>query len=203
MSGNVSEAMRTRILGELDRIEHENNVRIVLAIESGSRAWGFPSPDSDYDVRFLYIRPEQDYLSVFEQREVIERPLDAVLDVNGWDLKKALRLMAGSNAVVLEWLTSPLRYRAVEAAADGLLQAARDVAHLPSFAYHYDRLARRSLGEITPLRPLDSRLIATASERVWRSPGSAREGRRRPWICRHSSPARLSPPKCVRPSTIS
>jgi len=146
---NVSEEMRMRIQGELDRIERENGVRILLAIESGSRAWGFPSPDSDYDVRFLYARPREEYLSVFERREVIERPLDAVLDINGWDIKKALRLMAGSNAVVVEWLTSPLRYRAIDVAADKLLQAARAAAHLPSFAYHYDRLARRSLGEIT------------------------------------------------------
>jgi predicted nucleotidyltransferase len=146
---NVSEAMRTRIQAELDRIESENGVRILLAIESGSRAWGFPSPDSDYDVRFLYLRPRRDYLSVFDRREVIERPLDAVLDINGWDIKKALRLMTGSNAVVLEWLTSPLRYRADKTAAVRLLQAAREVAHLPAYAYHYDRLARRSLSEIT------------------------------------------------------
>jgi len=145
---NVSEEMRVRVRGELDRIERENGVRILLAIESGSRAWGFPSPDSDYDVRFLYVRPRQEYLSVFEHREVLERPLDAALDINGWDIKKALRLMAGSNAVVVEWLTSPLRYRAIDSAADKLLRAAEEVAHLPSFAYHYDRLARRGLGEI-------------------------------------------------------
>jgi predicted nucleotidyltransferase len=142
--------MRTRIQFELDRIERENSVRILLAIESGSRAWGFPSQDSDYDVRFLYLRARDDYLSVVERRDVIERPLDAVLDINGWDIRKALRLMTGSNGVLVEWLTSPLRYRAVDAAAAALLQAAYDTAHLPSMAYHYDRQARRSLSEIIP-----------------------------------------------------
>ncbi len=144
----VSDEIETRVQAELDRIEAENGVRILLAIESGSRAWGFPSPDSDYDVRFLYLRPRRDYLSVFEHRQVIERPLDAVLDINGWDVKKALRLMTDSNAVVLEWLTSPLRYRADDSAATRLLQVAREVAYLPAYAYHYDRLARRSLSEI-------------------------------------------------------
>jgi len=146
---NVSTEMQARVQAELDRIERENGVRILLAIESGSRAWGFPSRDSDYDVRFLYLRRRQDYLSVFDHREVIERPLDAALDINGWDIKKALRLMTGSNAVVLEWLTSPLRYRADDSATARLLRAARDVAHLPAYVYHYDRLARRSLSEIT------------------------------------------------------
>jgi predicted nucleotidyltransferase len=79
---------------------------------------------------------------------VIAHALDAVLDVNGWDLKKALRLMAGSNPTLLEWLTSPLRYRPAGAVAAQLLDLARAVAHLPSFAYHYDRLARRSFADI-------------------------------------------------------
>jgi predicted nucleotidyltransferase len=145
---NVSPEMQTRILAELDGVERNHAVAIMLAVESGSRAWGFPSLDSDYDVRFLYLRSREAYLSVFPAPDVIAHALDAVLDVNGWDLQKALRLMAGSNPTLLEWLTSPLRYRPAAAAATRLLELARATAHLPSFAYHYDRLARRSFTDI-------------------------------------------------------
>lgn len=80
--------MRGRILEELQKIEKTENVRIIMAIESGSRAWGFASPDSDYDVRFIYVRPREDYLKLESVRDVIEWQLDEVLDINGWDLKK-------------------------------------------------------------------------------------------------------------------
>jgi predicted nucleotidyltransferase len=144
----ISETMWLRIQAELDKVECDNNVRIILAVESGSRAWGFPSSDSDYDVRILYLHPRDNYLSVFPAPDVINHALDAVFDVNGWDLRKAMRLLAGSNATVMEWLTSPIRYRGGGAAADDLLEVGRTVASLPAFAYHYDRLARRSLTEI-------------------------------------------------------
>ena len=91
----IEPALRARIQAELDAIEREETVKILLAVESGSRAWGFPSRDSDYDVRFLYVRPIESYLAVTLPRDVIERPVDAVLDVNGWDLRKALQLMDG------------------------------------------------------------------------------------------------------------
>ena len=87
-------------------------VSIPLAVESGSRAWGFPSPDSDYDCRFVFVRPAAAYLTLWPDRDVIETLLDAVLDVNGWDLAKALRLAVAGNAVVVEWLRSPIVYRA-------------------------------------------------------------------------------------------
>jgi len=144
----IAPEMRTRIVAELESVQRSHGVKIVLAVESGSRAWGFPSRDSDYDVRFLYLRPRDTYLSVFAAPDVIEHALDTVLDVNGWDLRKALRLMAGSNPTVLEWLTSPLRYRPAGTMAGRLLETARRVAHLPSFSYHYDRLARRSFTDI-------------------------------------------------------
>jgi predicted nucleotidyltransferase len=145
---NVSPEIQARIVAELEAVERNHAVEIVLAVESGSRAWGFPSLDSDYDVRFLYVRPHDAYLSAFAASDVIAHALDAVLDVNGWDLQKALRLMAGSNPTLMEWLTSPLRYRPGGTVITRLLDLAREVAHLPSFAYHYDRLARRSFGEI-------------------------------------------------------
>ena len=145
---HVSPDMWRRIEGELAAVERENGVRILFAIESGSRGWRFPSRDSDYDVRFVYVRPARDYLTVWPGRDVIERPLDATLDVNGWDLRKALQLLLRSNAVLVEWLTSPVVYRAGGQAAARLLQLAHAAADLTSFTYHYDRQTRRTAEEI-------------------------------------------------------
>ena len=89
--------MKEIILKELKRIEEKNNVEILLAVESGSRAWGFASPDSDYDVRFIYKCREEDYLRLDQRRDVIELPIDDVLDINGWDLSKTLQLLHKSN----------------------------------------------------------------------------------------------------------
>jgi predicted nucleotidyltransferase len=140
----IDEGVRARIQAELDRIEATQQVRILLAVESGSRAWRFASPNSDYDVRFLYLRPLDEYLRIAEPRDVIERPLDAVLDINGWDLRKALQLMMKSNAVLLEWLTSPVRYRGDAAFCGRLLDLAREAAYPPALAFHYDRVAQRA-----------------------------------------------------------
>lgn len=137
-----------RIERELDAIERERNVRILLAVESGSRAWRFPSLDSDYDVRFIYAHPSVAYLSIEAPTDVIERPIDGALDIGGWDIRKALQLLVRSNAVLVEWLTSPVRYRASETIPDELLALVRDTYHLPAVAYHYDRMARRLFGEI-------------------------------------------------------
>jgi predicted nucleotidyltransferase len=102
---------QTEIPHELELIERNEGVCIVYACESGSRAWGFESQDSDYDVRFLYLHPPEWYLRVMPGRSVIERPPDAVLDISGWDLRKALQLLQKSNPPLLEWLQSPIVYR--------------------------------------------------------------------------------------------
>ena len=81
-----------------------------MAIESGSRAWGFASPDSDYDVRFIYVRKFEDYLKLEKVRDVIEWKLDDVLDINGWDIKKTLQLLHNLNPTVFEWCASPIVY---------------------------------------------------------------------------------------------
>ena len=138
----IDPAFRSRAEAALATVEQENGVRILLAIESGSRAWGFPSRDSDYDVRFIFVRPLSAYLSIVPPRDVIERPIDAELDLGGWDLRKALGLMVRSNAVVLEWLASPVVYQSEPAAVLALNNLARGAAHPPALAYHYDRLAR-------------------------------------------------------------
>ena len=103
--------MREMILNKLNEIESRENVRILLAVESGSRAWGFASPDSDYDVRFIYVRPREDYLRLEKTRDVIELPIEGELDINGWDLNKTLRLLRASNPTLFEWFSSPIVYR--------------------------------------------------------------------------------------------
>ncbi|MFN7115856.1 MAG: DNA polymerase beta superfamily protein [Saprospiraceae bacterium] len=106
--------IREQIHDLLQRIEKEHNVQILFAAESGSRAWGFASPDSDYDVRILFLHPRERYLSVFEPTDNIRlMEADGLLDVSGWDLRKALRLCHGSNSSVFEWLQSPIIYREV------------------------------------------------------------------------------------------
>ncbi len=106
--------MKQQIIDKLNNIEDEHDVKIILAVESGSRAWGFPSVDSDYDVRFIYLRNCDDYLTVFEPRDVIEIPVDEVFDINGWDIKKALQLLYKSNPTLIEWLNSPIVYKVAD-----------------------------------------------------------------------------------------
>jgi Predicted nucleotidyltransferase len=95
----------------LDEVEKSENVEILLAVESGSRAWGFASPDSDYDVRFIYLRKKEEYLRVDETKEYIDWALDEVLDINGWDLKKTLLAFGKGNPNLIEWMGSPIVYR--------------------------------------------------------------------------------------------
>jgi len=106
--------IQKEIRENLDAIEEKHQVQILLAAESGSRAWGFASPDSDYDVRFIYMQRPEDYLRIDPKRDVIEWQLDEVLDINGWDLKKALKAFAKGNPNVLEWTQSPIVYRKAE-----------------------------------------------------------------------------------------
>lgn len=103
--------MKEKIQEQLREIEDREHVRILLAVESGSRAWGFASPDSDYDVRFIYVRSLEDYLKLDVKKDVIELPIDDVLDINGWDLQKALRLLHKSNPSLFEWFSSPIVYK--------------------------------------------------------------------------------------------
>ncbi len=96
---------------KLKEIEQTEKVKILYCVESGSRAWGFASPDSDYDVRFIYVRERDYYLRLNPTRDVIEWQLDDVLDINGWDIKKALQLLHNSNPTLFEWNASPIVYR--------------------------------------------------------------------------------------------
>lgn len=107
----VDEAMRERVCDALKQIEADYEVRVLYACESGSRGWGFASPDSDYDVRFLYVHKPEWYLRVDTQRDVIEKPIDAELDVCGWEWRKALGLLKRANPTLVDWLDSPIIYR--------------------------------------------------------------------------------------------
>jgi uncharacterized protein len=96
---------------KLRELEINHHIRILYACESGSRAWGFPSPDSDFDVRFIYARPTNDYLQIHEIKDVIDLPVNEVLDIGGWDIRKALKLFLKSNGPLYEWLQSPIVYK--------------------------------------------------------------------------------------------
>jgi len=125
------------ILQSLDELQLEHEIQILLAIESGSRAWGFPSADSDYDVRIVYAYPAQSYLSIFEHKDHLEIPITDELDIAGWDLPKALLLMYGGNAVIQEWLGSPIVYRADPRVKQLLMPLAEKAFNPTSAFFHY------------------------------------------------------------------
>jgi len=131
-----------RIRDELDRIERQQQVRILYACESGSRAWGFASADSDWDVRFVYLRPAAWYLTIADRRDVIEEPIAEDLDISGWDLPKALGLFRKSNPPLLEWLQSPTVYRETGALAARLRDLMPAYYSPISCLYHYLHMAR-------------------------------------------------------------
>lgn len=136
MQAAISQEVRDKIGFSLDAVEDAHDVRIVFAVESGSRAWGFPSPDSDYDVRFVYVRPAEWYLSLEKQRDVIELPIKDAMDINGWDIKKALPLLLKGNPALLEWLQSPFVYRR-SPCVDDLASLAERINHRKAAGHHY------------------------------------------------------------------
>ncbi|WP_410984380.1 nucleotidyltransferase domain-containing protein [Bacillus cereus] len=139
--------MKDKIQLELERIEKENNVKILFAVESGSRAWGFPSKDSDYDVRFVYIHPVEWYLSINEKRDVIEYPISDVLDISGWDIRKALRLFAKSNPALLEWIRSPIFYSKNSDLPERLQKMSENDFDPKATIYHYLHMASKNYRE--------------------------------------------------------
>ncbi len=142
-------AVISKVQGLLASVESEEAVRVLFAAESGSRAWGFPSRDSDYDVRFIYVHPRAWYLSIDSEsrRDVIERPVADEIDLSGWDIRKALRLFAKANPPLIEWLSSPLIYtdwNGFRRELSDLLQ----VYYQPrSCMYHYLHMAQNNRRE--------------------------------------------------------
>lgn len=131
---------------KLNEIEEKENVRIIHCVESGSRAWGFASPDSDYDVRFIYVRPKEYYLRLDKTRDVIEWQLDDTLDINGWDIQKALRLLHKSNPTLFEWNSSPIVYRTTEE-WDNVSKIINEFFIQKSGLYHYLSTAKSNYRE--------------------------------------------------------
>ena len=131
------------------RAEIEHDVKILFACESGSRAWGFASPDSDYDVRFIYSHSKDWYLSfdVERRRDVIEYPIVDDIDIGGWDIRKALYLFTRTNGALLEWLSSPIVYRELGGFAAQLRELAPGCHNDLALRYHYSHMARTNAGD--------------------------------------------------------
>jgi len=145
----INKDVKTEILRRIKEAEAEHGVKILYAIESGSRAWGFESPNSDYDVRFIYAHPKDWYLTVNleEKRDVIQYPIIDEIDINGWDIRKALKLFWKSNPAFIEWLQSPIIY----VDDDHFAAKARDlmplIASSQKGVYHYLHMAKGNFRE--------------------------------------------------------
>jgi hypothetical protein len=148
--------MKHLIKEALEHIEEHENIHILFAVESGSRAWGFPSPDSDYDVRYVYVRDPKWYISIDTGRDVIDgyhkQPYivgtkfdDPLLDISGWDLKKAFVLARKANPQLREWMNSPIIYRDTERLA--LREAIEPVNRLYPAQEHYRAMAKGNFRE--------------------------------------------------------
>ncbi|MDR0568016.1 MAG: nucleotidyltransferase domain-containing protein [Spirochaetaceae bacterium] len=129
---------------KLSEIEKEHRVTILYAVESGSRAWGFASLDSDYDIRFVYARPKNWYLNILPKKDVIEYPIIDEFDYSGWDLRKTLFLMNKSNPVLFEWLKSPIVYYKDTYFYSILEQLSKEYFSPLSSVYHYLHMANRN-----------------------------------------------------------
>lgn len=155
----IPPTVRTEILRRIEAAEKEHGVRVLLAVESGSRAWGFESPNSDYDARFIYANRQDWYLSVGleEQRDVIEYAIVDDIDLNGWDLRKALRLFWRSNPTFVEWVQSPLVYAEHTAFAAQVRGFLAQVYSCESGVHHYRSMAKTNFrsylqGELVALK---------------------------------------------------
>ncbi len=146
---NISGTIENDIQEHLTKIEQKHDVTIIAAIESGSRAWGFPSPDSDYDVRFIYAHPKDWYIQLARERDVIEVPINPVLDISGWDIRKAMNLANSGNAVVQEWLVSPIVYRQHDVLAPLLRQEIAASFNAKATYHHYFSMAKGKLGDVS------------------------------------------------------
>ncbi len=149
MTAPVSPQMHQKIRETLAEIIAEEDIKILFAIESGSRAWGFHSPDSDYDVRFVYVRPVEWHLQLGKKRDVLERPIDAELDISGWDLGKALGLALQSNSVISEWLQSPITYIEDAAARADLTGFCQQTLTRRPVTWHYSAMLKQQLDRAT------------------------------------------------------
>ena len=135
------------VLMKIREIEEKENIKVLHVIESGSRAWGFASPDSDYDVRFIYVRNKNYYLSLRENKDFIDWELNEVLDINGWDLKKVLQHFHKSNATLFEWSNSPVVYYTTDEWKNIYNGVACNYFSCKSALYHYYGTANKNYHE--------------------------------------------------------
>jgi uncharacterized protein len=140
----IEENIKAEILKRIHAAESEHGVRVLYAVESGSRAWGFESPNSDYDVRFIYAHPKEWYISVEleEKRDVIEYEIVDEIDINGWDVRKALRLYWKSNPAFVEWLQSPIVYIERGEFAHRARELMPEIYSIEKGIYHYRSMAK-------------------------------------------------------------
>ncbi|QKX16247.1 nucleotidyltransferase domain-containing protein [Microbulbifer sp. YPW1] len=140
----IEHFVKNEILARIKKAEKEHGVRVLYAVESGSRAWGFESPNSDYDVRFIYAHPKDWYVAVDleDKRDVIEYPIVDEIDINGWDVRKALRLFAKSNPAFIEWLQSPIVYIDRGSFARRARELIPDIYSVKKGIYHYRSMAK-------------------------------------------------------------
>ncbi len=146
--------MIEEIKKELSRLETESDVKILLAVESGSRAWGFASTDSDWDVRYIYVHRPEWYLRIDQYKDSQEEILPNDIDLSGWELRKALRLFRKSNPPMLEWLRSPIVYLEQFSTAEKLREFSRTYFNPRSCMYHYLSMAKGNLNEFLKDREL-------------------------------------------------
>lgn len=140
--------MIKEIKDRINEIELENDIRILYACESGSRAWGFESPDSDYDIRFIYIRQLTDYVAINDKPDTIEFPIINNLDFSGWDLKKFLLHVYKSNGVMFEWLQSPVVYDEIDGFQNMNMKLSKMYFRPKSTLHHYLGLTKNTYLDI-------------------------------------------------------
>jgi len=155
----IEKEVKVEILKRLRNTEEKEGVHILMAIESGSRAWGFASPNSDYDVRFIYLRDKDWYLAVDleEKRDVIEYPIVDEIDLNGWDVRKALRLFWKSNPAFVEWIQSPMTYINSGSFREESRKILPSIYSIEKGIYHYRSMAKTNYrgylrDEMVPLK---------------------------------------------------
>ncbi len=136
--------MREEIIEHIKKLEKDRQIKILLAVESGSRAWGCPSPDSDFDVRIIFKRDKSEYLKIDQKKDTIDYFHGELLDINGWDIKKVLKLIRKSNATPFEWVQSPIKYKEIDNCSSEFLDLSKRYFQPRHAVNHYIGIAKNS-----------------------------------------------------------
>lgn len=140
--------MKKVIQNTLQEIEKQKGIKILFGVESGSRGWGFSSKDSDYDVRFVYVRSKNEYLEINERADFLDFPINDELDINGWDLQKFLKLLYASNATPFEWMQSPIFYYKKDEVFNIIFEQFGSFYCQQTIIHHYLGLVRKMLPDL-------------------------------------------------------